>query len=181
MTESNNTFNIRSVILSILNHQSSISEYSRLEYLIYVLKQQKLEPAKEIKFDFNQCGPYSNEIDEEFEFLIKGKFIKIDKFSEKMNRVYSLDTLHPESSIYSLSLDDNKKIMEIVTCTKYLDNQTLCLAASSLYLENKLEISRQDAMEQAILQNHDTEEFQAEAESLLIKLGFGRKLYVIKN
>ena len=98
-----------------------------------------------------------------------------------MNRVYSLDAKHPESSTYTLSTDDDKKIMEIVTCTKYLDNQTLCLAASSLYLENKLEISRQDAMEQAILQNHDTEEFQAEAESLLIKLGFGRKLYVIKN
>jgi hypothetical protein len=180
MTEQNNIFNIRSIILSILNHQNSISEYSRLEYLVYLLKQQQLESAKQIKFDFNQCGPYSNEIDSEFEFLIKGKFIKIEKLSEKMNRVYSLDFSHPEASTYSLSAEDSKKIMEMVICTKYLDNQTLCLAASSVYLENKLEISREDAMEQAILQNHDAEEFQAEAEYLLNRIGLGKKLYVVK-
>lgn len=167
--------NALSFLVGIIEHTGELRGRVRLHKIGYLLQQRGFAPLAQLDFSYHHYGPYSDQLAGVLEQATFSELVhEVEQRSETGHRnyVYRPNREHPDLQYLQLDDADRAELRKVADVTRWAKWRTLELAATVIYLERNLELSRAAAMERALLQKPQCVDFRAQAEELLAKLGF---------
>src|SRR5690606_1053783 len=140
-------------LVGIVEHIGELRGRVRLHKIGYLLQQRGFAPLAQLDFAYHHYGPYSDQLAGVLEqAAFSGLVREIEQRSETGHRHYVYRPNHEHPDLQHLQLDeaDRAELRKVADVTRWAKWRALELAATVIYLERNLDLTRAAAMERAL-------------------------------
>lgn len=162
-------------IVAIVEQEGELQGRVRLQKLGYLLQQRGFQPLASTRFSYHHYGPYSDQLAGALEqAVVSGLVEEVQRDSSTGRKLYTykLNRAHPDYEHLDLPDADVAEVQDFMKSSKDAHWRTLELAATVVYLERSLPLSREAATNRALGLKPDCKPYVAPAAALLSELGF---------
>lgn len=166
--------NTLSFLVGVVDEVGELRGRVRLQKLGYLLQQSGFAPLARTEFSYHHYGPYSDQLAGTLEKAVVSDLIReVEQRSDGGHRhyIYQPNSEHPDRAYLELTPSELTQLRRITELTRWTKWRTLELAATVVYLERNMDLSRDAALQRALALKPNCSDFRAQAEDLLAKLG----------
>jgi len=160
-------------IVAIVDQQDEVHGRVRLQKLGYLLQQSGFRPIQKTRFAYHHYGPFSEQLAGALDQAVASGLVeenRRDSHNGYKLYTYKLNREHPDVEYLKLAQADHETVRKFMSTSSSAHWRTLELAATVVYLERNLEISRETAITRALGLKPDCKPYRTDAEALLTGL-----------
>ena len=175
MTSLEDLRNSLCVITNIVGESGELKGRVRLQKLGYLLQQRGFGPLAKTHFSYHHYGPYSDQLAGALEQVVASGLVQeVQHTTSNQRKIYSykLNRQHPDNACLELTPVELDELRTVVRASQDATWRTLELAATVVYLERNLNLSRDASFTRALGLKPDCVSYQEQATRLLAELGF---------